>query len=503
MAAATVLEMKSITKRFPGVLALNDVSLEVRKGEVHILAGENGAGKSTLVKVLAGINSKDGGEIIFKGKKIEITSPRHAQDLGISMIHQELNLVQTLSVAENIFLGREPVSMKAIAKIDWRRMHREAQRILEELHIDINSRATLKNLGIAQQQMVELAKALSFEAEVIIMDEPTAVLTRREIVTLFDVIKKVTQKGVSIIYISHRLEEFAKVGDRVTVLRDGRTIKTLEIADTDIDELIRLMVGRELNEMFPKAAIPIGKEVLRVEGLSRSNAISNISFSVRQGEILGVAGLVGSGRTEMARAIFGADRADSGRVYIHGRETKIRWPGDAIAAGIGFVTEDRKRQGLVLPFSVAQNVSLSKLGLFIRWGKISLKKEEKTTAEYIDRLRVKTPGTKAIVRNLSGGNQQKVVLAKWLLSQSKIFIFDEPTRGIDVGAKVEVYNLMNTLLRGGASIIMISSELPEILGMSDRVMVMCRGEVMKIMDIAEADQEKVLFYATGGGKYNA
>jgi ribose transport system ATP-binding protein len=335
------------------------------------------------------------------------------------------------------------------------------------------------------------------------MDEPTAVLTRREIATLFDVIKKVTQKGVSIIYISHRLEEFSKVGDRVTVLRDGRTIKTLEIADTGINELIRLMVGRELNEMFPKVDIPVGEEVLRVEGLSRGKEISNVSFSVRQGEILGVAGLVGSGRTEMARAIFGADHPDSGRVYIHGQETKIRWPGDAIAAGIGFVTEDRKQQGLVLPFSVAQNVSLSKLGLFIRWGKINLKKEDNTAGEYIDRLRIKTPGTRAIVRNLSGGNQQKVVLAKWLLSQSKIFIFDEPTRGIDVGAKVEVYNLMNTLLKSGASIIMISSELPEIMGMSDRIMVMCRGEVMKIMDIAEADQEKVLFYATGGGKYNA
>lgn len=494
--------MNSITKSFPGVLALNGVSLEAKKGEVHILVGENGAGKSTLVKVLAGIYSKDAGEIILNGRKVEITSPKHAQDLGISMIHQELNLVQTLSVAENIFLGREPISFGAIGKIDWRQMHRNAQKILDDLHVDIKSKSILTNLGIAQQQMVELAKALSFEADIIIMDEPTAVLTNKEIETLFDVIKKVTQKGVTIIYISHRLEEFAKMGDRVTVLRDGKSIKTLEIANTSTQELIRLMVGRELNEMFPKAEIPIGEEVLRVEGLNRGGAVKDINFSLRRGEILGVAGLVGSGRTEMARAIFGADRTDGGRIYICGAERKIRNPGDAIAAGIGFVTEDRKGQGLVLQLSIAQNVSLSKLSLFTRWGKINLKKEGKTAGEYIEKMRIKAPSVQVIVQNLSGGNQQKVVLAKWLLSQSKIFIFDEPTRGIDVGAKVEVYNLMNTLLKNGAAIIMISSELPEILGMSDRVMVMCRGENLKIMDVEQANQEKILFYATGGGKYN-
>ena len=501
--AATVLEMNAITKRFPGVLALDDVSFSVKKGEVHILLGENGAGKSTLVKVLAGIHPKDEGEIILNGEKIDITSPKHAQDLGISMIHQELNLVQTMSVAENIYLGREPVSVKPVGKIGWGQLYRDAQHILDELQVDINPRTILKNLGIAQQQMVELAKALSFETDIIIMDEPTAVLTNKEIATLFKVIKKVTQKGVSIIYISHRLEEFAELGDRVTVLRDGKAIKTLDIAKTNTNELIKLMVGRELKEMFPKISVQIGEEVLRAENLTRSGVIKDISFSLRRGEILGVAGLVGSGRTEVARAIFGADRLDSGGLYIDGKKKKIKCPEDAIAAGIGFVTEDRKKQGLVLQMSVAKNVSLSKLGQFIKLGKIDLKKEETSTREYINKLKIKTPSTKAMVRNLSGGNQQKVVLAKWLLSQSRIFIFDEPTRGIDVGAKVEVYNLMNTLLQNGASIIMISSELPEVLGMSDRVMVMCRGQVQAVMDIAETDQEKILFYATGGGKYNA
>jgi ribose transport system ATP-binding protein len=455
------------------------------------------------VKVLAGINQKDEGEIILNGRIVEITSPKHAQDLGISMIHQELNLVQTMSVAENIYLGREPLSLKAAGKISWKQLYMRAQKILDELHIDIKPKTILKNLGIAQQQMVELAKALSFDTDIIIMDEPTAVLTNKEIKTLFEVIKKVTQKGVSIVYISHRLEEFAELGDRVTVLRDGRAIKTLDIAKTNTNELIKLMVGRELKDMFPKDSIPIGEEVLRVENLNRDGVIKDISFGLRRGEILGVAGLVGSGRTEVARAVFGADKADSGRIYVDGKNMKIKNPGDAIAAGIGFVTEDRKKQGLVLQMSISKNVSLSMLQRFIKLGKIDLKKEEKTTCEYIDKLRIKTPGAKAIVRNLSGGNQQKVVLAKWLLSQSKIFIFDEPTRGIDVGAKVEVYNLMNTLLHNGASIIMISSELPEILGMSDRVMVMCRGEIRAVMDIAEADQEKILFYATGGGKYNA
>lgn len=498
-----VLEMKSIYKRFPGVLALDGAHIQVRKGEVHILLGENGAGKSTLVKILAGAYAKDSGEILLHGKHIEITSPKHAQDLGICMIYQELNLIQNLSVAENIFLGREPLSTKIKGKIDWKKLYSEAGMILERLQVPVNPRTRVKDLGIAQQQMIEVAKALSTNSRIIIMDEPTAVLTNNEIGTLFKTIRKVQEDGVSIIYISHRLEEFEQIGDRVTVMRDARTIQTLNIADTTTDKLISLMVGRELTDKFPRVDKTIGDETLRVENLNRQGVIKNISFNLHKGEILGIAGLVGSGRTEVARAIFGADPIDSGKIIINGKPVRIRTTQDAIRAGLGFVTEDRKKQGLVLTMSVKDNITLSSLNLLTTHARIDLNAEKIIADDFISKLKIKTPGSKQKVMNLSGGNQQKVVLAKWLLSKSKIFIFDEPTRGIDVGAKTEVYHLMNELILGGAAIIMISSELPEILGMSDRVIVMCRGEITMTMKKEEATQEGVLYFATGGGKYIA
>ncbi len=498
-----ILQMKSVSKRFPGVLALDAVHLDVRKGEVHLLAGENGAGKSTLVKILAGAYKKDSGEIVLNGQTVEHLTPKHAQELGISIIYQEFNLIPYLSVAENIFLGREILSDKIPGKIDWDKMNSSAQRILDDLHVDIQAKAIIKDLGVAQQQMVEVAKVMSLNSEIIVMDEPTASLTNKEIESLFATIKKLKEKGISIIYISHRLEEFNQIGDRVTVLRDGKTIKTLDLKDTSTDELINLMVGRELKEKFPKISMQKGQEVLKISNLSTKSLLKNVSFSLHAGEILGVAGLVGAGRTEMARVIFGLDHMESGEVIINGTKTNIRNPREAIKAGIGFITEDRKSEGLVLTLDVGSNITLAGLGQFARGIHIDLKKERNAITEYISKLNIKTYGSTQKALNLSGGNQQKVVIAKWLLSKSKIFIFDEPTRGIDVGAKTEVYNLINELLKGGAAVLFISSELPEILGMSDRIIVMCRGEVTAELETKETTQEKILFFATGGKKYIA
>jgi ribose transport system ATP-binding protein len=495
--------MKSVSKKFPGVLALDGVHLDVKKGEVHLLVGENGAGKSTLVKILAGAYKKDSGEIILNDRTVEHLTPKHAQELGIGIIYQEFNLIPYLSVTENIFIGREIMSDKIPGKINWEKMHNSAQKILDDLHVDIPAKAIVRDLGIAQQQMVEVAKVLSLNSELIIMDEPTASLTNKEIENLFEIIRKVKQKGISIIYISHRMEEFALIGDRVTVMRDGKTIKTLNIKDTDTNELIRLMVGRELKEKFPKMSIPKGEEVLRVSGYSKKNVLNNISFHLCAGEILGVAGLVGAGRTELARAIFGLDRIESGELYVNGVKVKIRNPREAINAGIGFITEDRKSEGLVLSLDVGSNITLAGIDEFTKGIHIKLKKEKSVVKEYISKLKIKAYDSTQKAVNLSGGNQQKVVIAKWLLSKSRIFIFDEPTRGIDVGAKTEVYNLINELLKGGAAILFISSELPEILGMSDRIIVMCRGEITAELQAKEVTQEKILYFATGGEKYSA
>ena len=495
------LQMRGIVKRFPGVLALDQVSLSVNQGEVHALLGENGAGKSTLVKILSGAYGKDEGEILLDDQEAQIRDSHDAQNLGISIIYQELNLVDELSVAENIFLGRPFMKRGAV---DWGRMFLEAKKLLDRLNVDISPRERVGRLGVAHKQMVELAKALSMQSRILILDEPTAPLTRREIETLFSVIRMLKSQQVAVIYISHRLEEVLEICDRATIMRDGRNVAVLDVADTSLDEIIRHMVGRELKEKFPKIHVPLGKELLKVEGLSAGKQVKNVSFTVREAEILGIAGLVGAGRTETVRALFGMDRKDAGEVLVDGRKITIRNPLDAIRAGIGFATEDRKSEGLVLTMGMGMNITLSSLDQFGPPLKINLQKEQKAILEYIKRLSIKTPSPLQRARNLSGGNQQKVVLAKWLLSRSRIIILDEPTRGIDVGAKIEVYHIINELVRQGAAIVMISSEMPEILSMSDRVLVMCQGRVTGLFDNdGTLTQEKILTYATMGDKQSA
>ena len=491
-----ILEMTHIRKAFPGVVALDDVHFELRKGEVHILLGENGAGKSTLVKILSGAYQKDGGKILLDGQAIEIKNPKHAQDLGISIIYQELNLIPHLSAGENIFLGREPARYAGV--IHRKKLFESAQKILDSLRVKISARNLVKNLGIAQQQMVEVAKALSTDAKILIMDEPTSALTEYEIKELFAAIRMLKEKGVSIIYISHRLEELFEIGDRVTVLRDGRYIGTHNIKEISKPELIRLMVNRELTEQFPKQAAQRGEEILRVENLEREGVLKNISFNLFRGEILGIAGLLGSGRTELARAIFGVDKIDAGKIYVKGQLQKINSPRRAIGLGIGFLTEDRKTQGLILILPVKENICLPGVKRFSRMGIMKVKEEKLAANRFVKELRIKTPGINQKVLFLSGGNQQKVVLSKWLCSQADIFIFDEPTRGIDVGSKVEIYHFMNRLTESGVAIIMISSELPEISGMSDRILVMHRGRITGEFSAEEATQEKILHCALGG-----
>ncbi|MFA7229245.1 MAG: sugar ABC transporter ATP-binding protein [Melioribacteraceae bacterium] len=490
-----VLEMRNISKTFPGVVALDRVGLEVKKGEVHILLGENGAGKSTLVKILSGAYQKNSGDIFLFGEKTEISSPRHALELGVGIIYQELSLIQQMTACENIFLGREKTDK--IGLIDKKFLTGSAQKIFTELNLDFNCDIPIKNYGIAQQQMIEVAKALSLNAKILIMDEPTSALSETETNRLFEAIRTLKARGVSIIYISHRMEELFQIGDRVTVLRDGKNIGTKNINETSKEELIKMMVNRELKEQFPKHHSMIGEEILRVENLSRKGSLKNINFSLHRGEILGIAGLLGSGRTELARALFGADKINSGKIFINGEQVKIKSPGDAIGRGLGFLTEDRKSQGLVLILTVKENICLANLDAFSEYGIINFKKEERDAEQYLKILRIKTPGLNQKVINLSGGNQQKVILAKWLSRKAEIFIFDEPTRGIDIGSKTDIYHLMNDLAEQGVAIIMISSELPEILGMSDNILVMHKNEIAGKISSAEATQEKIMQYAIG------
>ena len=490
-----VLEVRQIRKTFPGVLALDGVGFELRKGEVHILLGENGAGKSTLIKILSGAYQKDGGQILLNGRETEIRNPRHAQELGIAVIYQELALVPQLSAAENIFLGREPA--RATGIIEKKKLLEAAQALLNDLGVEVSADRPVKSLGVAQQQMVEVAKALSLDATILIMDEPTSALTEHEIRTLFSVIRRLTEKGVSVVYISHRLEELFEIGDRVTILRDGRYVGTHSVKEVTKTGLIRMMVNRELKEQFPKQSSPRGEVVLRVEGLTRKGVLQDVTFSLHAGEVLGIAGLLGSGRTELARAIFAADRIDSGRIYVQGRLQRTRAPRGAIRSGIGLLTEDRKSQGLILGLSVRENICLPNLNQFSKAGIIDTGKEKRAVEGVIRELRIKTPDVDQKVVFLSGGNQQKVVMSKWLLSKADILFFDEPTRGIDVGSKVEIYQWMNRLTAGGAAIVMISSELPEILGMSDRILVMHQGRVVKEFSREEATQENILHCALG------
>lgn len=490
-----ILKMSDITKRFPGVLALDHVSLNVKEGEVHALLGENGAGKSTLMKILAGAYIKDEGEIEVFSEKTELGNPKIAEKLGISIIYQELNLIPALTVAENIFMGR--YKMKNAVKINWKEVYKEADKLLEELEVDVKSTDYIRDLGIAQQQMVEVAKALSENARIIIMDEPTAPLTAKETDNLFRIVRKLKENDVSVIYISHRLEEVMEICDRATVMRDGCTVKEVNIADMTMDKIIRLMVGRELKEKYPRIEKEIGREVFRVENLCAGPKVRDISFSVNAGEVLGIGGLVGAGRTETARSIFGLDAKTEGKIFIEGKECLIKSPKDAIEAGIGFVTEDRKGEGLVLMLDVGKNLTLAALDMFKNGAHLNLSREKEMVEEYVGKLNIKTPSVYQRVEHLSGGNQQKVVLAKWLLSKCKVLILDEPTRGIDVGAKIEVYHLINELAKEGKAIVVITSETPELLGISDRIMIMARGKVSGFLDREAASQESVMTLAVG------
>jgi len=495
-----ILQMVGINKSFSGVRVLRDVDFELQKGEIHAVVGENGAGKSTLMKILAGIHRADSGQTIWKGKPVEITSPSFSLRLGISMVHQELTLAEHLTVAENLFLGREPLRQKQLGIINRSSLFRGAKKLLDENHFELVPSATVLRLPIAQRQLVEIARALAAESEVIIMDEPTSSLSAREAEEFFGVIHRLKAKGVSIIYISHRLEELHEVADRITILRDGRKIVTAPFRSLQMSEIIRHMVGRELSAMFPKKDAKIGEEILRVENLSRAGVLHEISFSLRAGEIVGIAGLVGAGRTELARAVFGIDSIDSGRIFVLGKEIARTSPSKAIAAGMGYLTEDRKVTGLAASLEIPTNVTLSNLAKLVSFGRINLRQEKEIARQYIARLRISTPSVRQKVLRLSGGNQQKVALAKWLFAQSKVIIFDEPTKGIDVAAKSDVFDFFVELTRLGAGILMISSELPEILGMSDRILVMRRGRMVGQLDARRTTQEEILRLAALGAE---
>ena len=487
--------MEGISKSFPGVQALRDVQFEVLAGEVHALVGENGAGKSTLMRILGGVHQRDAGEIRLRGLPVEIPSPVHARRLGISIIHQELNQVPALPVAENIFLGREP--RRAGGFVDWKTMYARADTLLQDLGLPIDPRRRLGTLTVAEQQLVEIAKALSVEADLVIMDEPTAALTVEETERLFRFIRDLRPRGVGIVYITHRLEEIFTIADRVTVLRDGQYVGTYPIGELTMDGLIRLMVGRQLTEKFPKEPVAAGAPVLEVRGLTSSERFTDVSFTVHRGEILGIAGLIGSGKTAVAHAIFGAIPVDSGEILVDGHPITIRSPSEAIAHGIGLVTEDRKRLGLVLGMSVTANITLPALPELETAGFVRRREEAVRVTQAIRDLDMAVASPDQPARNLSGGTQQKVVVAKWLQTGARVLLLVEPTRGIDVGAKVEMYRLMVALARGGVGIVMISSELPEILGMSDRILVMHEGRITGEFPRETATQEAILASATG------
>lgn len=495
-----VLNMKDIDKSFPGVHALKNVSFDLKKGEVHVLMGENGAGKSTLIKVLGGIYIADSGDIYIDGQKVNITKVDDSQALGVRIIHQELSLAKNMTIAENIFMNNEATS-GALKFVNFKEMNKKAQKILDDMNLNLRAGTVVGTLSIAQQQMVEIARALSSKSKIIVMDEPTATLTEKEVNSLFEKIRELKKKGVGIIYISHRMAETFEIGDRVTVMRDGQYIGTKLVSETDNADLIRMMVGRKIDPIDASKK-PVGREkLLDVKGLT-NNYIKDINFTLKKGEILGFSGLVGSGRTEVARAIFGVDPVYSGEVYLEGEKTKIKCPKDAINYGISLVPEDRKGAGLVLIQSVSFNITISVLKEFVKNLRVNKKRETEIVDKYGHSLSIKTPSNAQLVMNLSGGNQQKVVISKWLATNPKVLILDEPTRGIDVGAKAEIYNLMNKLVSEGISIIMISSDLPEIINMSSRVVVMNEGRIAKIIDSQEEEltQEKIMNYATGGLK---
>ena len=498
MTPALALEMCGIRKTFPGVVALAGVDLTLYQGEVHVLLGENGAGKSTLMKILSGAYRKDEGEIRVGGVRREIQGPRDALALGVRVIYQELNLVPCLSVAENIFLGAAPTRWGGI--VNRGRLEADARAVLADLGLDLAPDTPVRRLSLAQRQMVEIAKALrdmsGEHARILVMDEPTSALTAREVDQLFALIARLTARGVAVVYITHRMAEVYRVGHRVTVMRDGRHVATHLLSEVTVELLVRLMANRDLGEHFPKVRQPAGDEILRLESVKRAPVLSDVSLSLRAGEVLGIGGLLGAGRTELARVIAGADRPDAGRIVVRGKVHAFTSPADAIACGIGLLPEDRKAQGLVAGLTVARNLALPHGRRLSRYGFLPPRAEVRFAAPWVENLRIKaTPSQPA--RLLSGGNQQKVVLGKWVAGDARIFIFDEPTRGVDVGAKVEIYHLMNRLTASGAGIIMISSELPELLGMSDRILVMHHGRIGAELDASAATQERVLSAALG------
>lgn len=491
-----ILKMRGISRQFPGVRALDQVDFAVKRNEIHALIGENGAGKSTLVKIINGVHKVDAGEILLQGSAVNIRNPQHAQSLGISTIYQELHLIPDLTVGENILLGREPKHKFGL--VDWKALHQRSQEFLCQIECDIDTHQIVRNLSIAQKQMVMIARALSQQASLIIMDEPTATLTSIEIESLFKLIRRLQSKGKTIVFISHKLDEVFEISERITVLRDGKIVGTPKTTETSRDEIIKMMVGRTLADEFPQRSSPkIGAEVIAVKSISTPKGIHDVSFHICTGEVVGLFGLVGAGRTEVAQAIFGIDKIVDGEICLNSQKATIRNPKDAIASGIAFATEDRKSQGLILGMSVKENITMPNLPAITMFTFIKHRTEKRLVEEYAEKLNIKTPTIDQETLKLSGGNQQKVVLARWLCAKPKVLILDEPTQGIDVGAKQEIYLLINELVKQGLAILMISSELPEILGMSDRVLVMHRGRITGQFSKNEATPENVMECAIG------
>ncbi|NSY29989.1 sugar ABC transporter ATP-binding protein [Blautia sp. MSK.21.1] len=498
-----VLELKNIYKSFPGVKVLEDVTLQVRPGEVHALMGENGAGKSTLMKILMGIYKADQGSIFLEGKETVIHGPKDAMSKGISMIHQELNTVLDMEVAENVFVGRELLKkgMEKLKIVDIARMREETGRYFREMNIDIDPRAKMRTLSVAEMQLVEIVKAISLNSKIIVMDEPTSAITEKEAAVLFTQIERLKKQGVAIIYISHKMDEIFRISDTITVLRDGQWIGTKPAKELDNDMLIKMMVGRELTDIYPKDPVEIGDVILEVKNLSRGKKVQDASFSLRKGEVLGIAGLVGAGRSELVETIFGLYPKTGGRIFLHGKEVHIKNSADAIKNKMALITEDRKQTGLNLIVSVKENIASVSIGKLSTHGIVNDKKINEVSEKYIKELKIKTPDGNAIVGNLSGGNQQKVVLAKWLLDEPDIIIFDEPTRGIDIGAKRDIYLLINNLAKEGKAVIVISSEMAEVMGICDRILVMAEGRINGEVQREEFSQEVIMGYAsniTGG-----
>lgn len=488
-----ILRFKNIVKQFPGALALKGVSLDLYPGEVHVLLGANGAGKSTLVKILAGVYQPDSGEILLDGKPVLMRNPDVAIASGISIVYQNFNLIGKMDVGQNLFLNREPLKGRIVKRIDWERIYSETKSILKRLNVQIDPRAKIGDLSVADHQVIEIAKALSVQSRILVLDEPTSALSTQEINELFTRLRKLKEEGVAILYISHRLEEIREIGDRFSVFRDGENAGTGRLREVDLKDIIRLMVGREIENIYPWKPRPLGEEALAVENLASPGAFKEISFVLKKGEILGITGLVGAKRTELAHAIFGALPVESGRVMIEGNPAQVKSPKSAIDLGIGLLPEDKDQYGLFPMMSVAKNISSTGLSLLKKKTlRLDLKKEKEIAGQYVDRFHIRTPSVETLIKSLSGGNQQKVMLAKALFTHSKILIFDEPTKGIDVGSKQDVYNLMVELAGEEKGIIMISSEIPEVLGMSDRILVMKRGRISAELSREEANEKRIL-----------